>query len=143
MYRDQPENDETLEALSYCLRRLPAPPVPSGLEGRLLAAIPLRRRSRRARSWLAAAVLLAPAACLLLVLRLPLGDVIGPPKFRMGASVPAGARQAPTLWTYEQALRRPDADVSAVLDRAGPAFNWPVAGPATVFLSDRGAAPLD
>ena len=139
----RPENDETRKSLAQRLRRLPPLPAPSGLEGRLLAAIPSRRRVRRARSWLAAAVLLAPAACLLLVLRLPRGDVLEPPARRIAAPVPAVVSQAPTLWTYEQALRRPDADASAVLDRVGPAFTWPVAGPATAFLSERGAGSLE
>jgi hypothetical protein len=138
-----PENDETLEALARRLRRLPPPSVPTELEGRLLAAIPARRGGRRARSWLAAGVLLAPAACLLLAIHLPLGNVVEPPKVRIGAPVTAVVNGPPTLWTYEQALRRPDADASAVLDHAGPAFTWPVAGPATAFLSERRAALLD
>jgi hypothetical protein len=138
----RPENDETLEALAHRLRCLPAPPVPSELEGRLLAAIPSRRRVRRTRSWLAAAVLLAPAACLLIVLRLPHG-VVEPDSVKSGAAVPEVASRPPTLWTYEQALRQPNADASVILDRAGTAFTWPVAGPTTTFLSDRGVAPLN
>ena len=47
-----------------------------------------------------------------------------------------------TLWAYEQALRRPNADALAIVDRAGPAFSWPVAGPATVFLSEPRARRL-
>ena len=46
-------------------------------------------------------------------------------------------------WTYEQALRHSDEDASVVLDRAAPAFAWPVAGSRTAFLSDRSAGPLD
>ena len=138
----RPENDETLEALAHCLHRLPPPPVPSGLKGRLLAAIPSRRRERRARSWLAAVVLLAPAACLLLVLRLPRG-VVEPDPVKRDFTVRVVASRAPTLWTYEQALRQPPADASVMLDRARPAFAWPVAGPATAFLSERNAGSLD
>ena len=65
MSPNQPENDETLEALAQRLRYLPPPPVPSGLEERLLATIPSRRRASRARFWQAASILLAAAACLL------------------------------------------------------------------------------
>ena len=137
-----PDNDETLEALGHRLRCLPAPPVPAGLEGRLLAAIPPRRRLRRARSWLAAAVLLAPAACLLLLLRLPHG-VVEPHSVKREIAVPAAANQGPTLWTYEQALRGSDADASVILDRVGPTFTWPVVGPTTAFLSERGSALLN
>ncbi|HBI41474.1 MAG TPA: hypothetical protein DDY78_01285 [Planctomycetales bacterium] len=143
MFPHRPENDETLEALARRLRRLPPPPVPAGLEGRLLAAIPPRRRVRRARSWLAAAVLLAPAACLLLVLRLPLAIVVEPDSVTRDVTVRVVASRAPTLWTYEQALRQPDADASVILDRAGPAFSWPVAGPTTAFLSERNVGSLD
>ena len=55
MSPNRPENDETLEALAHRLRRLPPPPVPSGLEERLLAAVPWRRRAR-SRSLLASSV---------------------------------------------------------------------------------------
>jgi hypothetical protein len=135
----RPENDETRKSLAQRLRRLPPLPAPSGLEGRLLAAIPSRRRVRRARSWLAAAVLLAPAACLLLAIHLPLG--VESPAVRI--AVAPSARSEPTVWTYEQALRRPGADASVVLDQVAPPFTWPVAGPAMAFFSERGAAPLD
>jgi len=138
-----PENDETFEALAHRLRCLPPPPVPAGLEGRLLAAIPPRRRTRRARSWLAAAVLLASAACLLTTLRLPSGGVVQPDSVKGNVAVSGAANRSPTLWTYEQALRQPDADASAMLDRAGPTFAWPVAGPATTFLSERDGRSLD
>jgi hypothetical protein len=137
-----PENDETLESLAHRLRRLPPPPVPASLEARLLAAIPPRRLARPDRIWLAAAMLLAPAACLLLMLRLSHG-VVKPDLVKRNDAVPLIASQSPTLWTYEQALRQPDADASVMLDRAGPTFAWPVAGPAATFLSERNIRSLD
>jgi hypothetical protein len=139
----RPENDEALEALARRLRGLPPPPAPAGLEGRLLAALPPRRQARRARSWLAAAVLLASAACLLTTLRLPFGGVVEPDSVNGNVAVPAAANRTPTLWTYEQALRQPDADASARLDRAGSTFAWPVSGTATTFLSERNIRSLD
>ena len=134
----RPDHDETLEALAGRLRRLPPPPVPGGLEARLLAAIPAapRRRGRLARSWIAAAVLLAAAAAALLAVRLPQP---GPPPT---SSVRRPADDAPTLWRYEQALRQSDADVSVALDRAMPPFVWPVAGTGPVLRSDRFPEPL-
>jgi hypothetical protein len=139
----RPENDETLETLAYRLRCLPPQPVPARLEGRLLAAIPRRQQMPYARSWLAAAVLLASAAGLLTAVRLPLGVVVEPPTSGIGTPPPAVAGNSPTLWTYEQALRPPDADASVVLDHIGPAFAWPVAGPATTFLSERNIGSLE
>lgn len=134
----RPENDETLEALAHRLRRLPPPAIPAGLEERLLAGVPPRSRARRVRGWLAAAVLLAPAACLLFALPVPRPVEIEPAS--VGVHVP---NPAPTLWTYEQALRRPNASALAVLDQTGATFTWPVAGPSPVLRSERSAAPLD
>ncbi len=90
----RPDHDETLDALADRLRRLPPPPVPEGLEARLLAAIPAapRRRVRLARSWIAAAVLLAAAAAVLLAVRLP------PPEPPPIAPIERPADDAPTLW---------------------------------------------
>ena len=89
MSPNQPENDETLEALAQRLRYLPPPPVPSGLEERLLATIPSRRRASRARFWQAASILLAAAACLLCALRLPRDGIVEQPPVRTTISVPA------------------------------------------------------
>ena len=139
MLPQPPENDETLEALARRLRNLPPPPVPAGLEGRLLAAIPSRRKRRRAgRFWLGAAVLVGAAAAVLFAVRLPSGGE--PPAVRVVVVPPV--RPAPTVWTYEQALRHSD-DASVVLDQVAPPFAWPVAGPRMVFLSDRNAGPPD
>ena len=81
-----------------------------------------------ARSWVAAAVLLAAAAAALFAVRLPQR----PPEPAPPVKQPAA--DAPTLWRYEQALRRSDADAAVVLNRAMPPFEWPVAGP--VLLAD-------
>jgi hypothetical protein len=48
---EQSWGDPTLEALEERLRSLPQPPVPPGLEAKLLAAIPGVPRVGRARSW--------------------------------------------------------------------------------------------
>ncbi len=143
MTNQQPERDETLEVLANRLRCLPPPPVPAALEGRLVAAIPRRQRMPHARSWLAAAVLLASAACLLTSLRLPPGMVVEPDSVTRNVAGSAVAGHGPTLWTYEKALRRLDADASVTLDHIGPAFAWPVAGPTTTFLSERNFGSLD
>lgn len=133
-----PENDGTLEALARRLRNLPSPPVPAGLEGRLLSAIPPRKRRRLGRFWLGAAVLVGAAAVVLFTVRLPSG--VAPPVVRVVVAPPV--RAAPTVWTYEQALRHSD-DSSVVLDQVAPPFAWPVAGSRMVFLSDRNVGPLD
>ena len=73
MLPHRPDDSAKLEALADRLRRSPPPPVPVGLEARLLAGIPAapRRRGRLARSWVAAAVLLTAAAAMLLAVRVP------------------------------------------------------------------------
>src|SRR5262245_53369290 len=60
-----PNPDPTSEALAARLRSLPPPPVPDGLESRLLAAIPVMRRTRR--RWIVRASLAGgrAATCLL------------------------------------------------------------------------------
>ena len=136
MSLDRPEHEDTLESLGRQLRRLPAPTVPSHLEARLLAAIPSRpvRTRPPTRIWLAAAVLWTAAASLLIVLHLPhrRDDTQ-----KVVEIQPAPPDPAPTLWRYEQALRRSDADESVVFDSTAPPFEWPVAGSTRVFLSDR------
>jgi hypothetical protein len=79
--RKRPNSDRSLEALEARLRALPPPPVPSGLEARLLVAIPpemprwaLTSRSRRPAIWAGAAVGLT-AACVLVVLLWPEPDI--------------------------------------------------------------------
>ena len=135
-----PERPESDEALGRRLRGLPPPPVPEGLEARLLAAIPRppRRRGGSTRLWLATAVLLTAAASVLLAFRLP--RVVESPPVRVAV---APTIRPATLWTYEQALRRPGADASGVLDQVAPPFAWPVAGSRTAILSDRNVGPLD
>ncbi len=87
-------DDETPDALADRMRRLPPPPVPAGLEARLIATIPVasRWRGRLARSWVAAAVLLATAAAALVAVRLPPRQ---PPPV---PTVTQPADDAPTLW---------------------------------------------
>jgi hypothetical protein len=70
----RPNSDRSPETLAARLRALPAPPIPGGLEVRLLAAIPAEMprgpgafRPRRWAVWAGAAVAVA-AACLLAVL---------------------------------------------------------------------------
>ena len=134
----RPNRDQTLEALANRLRRLPPPSIPEGLEARLLAAIPAmpRRRVRLARSWVAAAVLLAAAAAALLAVRVPRSE---PPPV---APTKRPINDAPTLWRYEQALRRSDADAAVVVNLAMPPFEWPVAGTGPQLRSPRLDEPL-
>src|SRR5262245_35735495 len=68
----RPSTDRSPEALEARLRALPRPPVPDGLEARLLAGVPaaLPVPRRRWPIWAGAAAALA-AACLLAVLAWP------------------------------------------------------------------------
>src|SRR5262245_54067693 len=63
-----PNPGRSAEALAARLRSLPLPPVPDGLESRLLAAVPVLRPTRR--RWIVRAGLAGAlaAACLLAVL---------------------------------------------------------------------------
>ena len=126
----RPDRDETLEALAERLRRLPPPPVPAGLEARLLAAVPAAppTATRRLRRGAATAVLLA-AASTLFALRLP--------NHEPAPQTAPPTADAPTLWRYEQALRDSDGDAGVAVNRAVPPFEWPVEGPETVFASER------
>lgn len=130
----RPASDETLETLAERLRRLPPPPVPAGLEGRLLADMPPRRRSLRLRSRFAAALLLAAAAAALLAVRLP-QRAPAP-----AAPVTPPADDVATLWRYEQAMRGPDADPIMAVGPAAP-FEWPISGAGPSLLSDRLSEP--
>jgi hypothetical protein len=124
MSPDRADADETPEALAGRLRQLPPPPLPEGLEARLIAAIPppRRRRGRSARAWIAAAVLLSAAAAALLAVRVP------PPKTHPVPSLERPSDDAPTWWRCEQALRRGDVEPSVALNRTLPPFEWPAAG---------------
>jgi hypothetical protein len=62
-----PNPDHFSEALEARLRSLPLPPVPTGLEARLLAAIPAAR-PRRCRRWAVRVGGALAAACLLAAL---------------------------------------------------------------------------
>jgi hypothetical protein len=118
-------SNDDLDALADRLRALPAPPVPSGLEARLLAAVPdavAFAPGPRPRRWggrLALAGALAAAAVLLAVL---LGRFVGqtdrPPDGPHPPPVPqAAAEQLPTLGNYRRA------EDAALLPCS---FEWPV-----------------
>jgi hypothetical protein len=115
-------SNDDLEALADRLRGLPRPPVPEGLQARLLAAIPdggapapgPRRPWRRL--WLGGAV--AAAAVLLALL---LGHFFGKPDPpRDGPrppAPPAAAERPPTLGNYR---------LAAGADPLPSTFEWPV-----------------
>ena len=117
----RPDPDRTPEALAARLRALGAPPVPAGLEARLLADIPAERPTAR-RRWAVAAGLVGAlaAACVLALLAWPRRDVQRSP----GTS-PVVRQHTP---------RPPDDDrivgwreARQVLDvTATPTFNWPL-----------------
>jgi hypothetical protein len=137
----RPENpDPSPEALEARLRALPRPPVPAGLESRLLAAIPADRPTPRRRwaGWVGVAAAVA-AACLLAVLAWPRREAKGP--------VPS----PPPGDIVHQVAPRPPADVAdltawretrRVLDGAEmPPFTWPLPEPWSVRVSN--AIPPD
>jgi hypothetical protein len=119
-----PSNDD-LEALAGRLGRMPKPPIPAGLEARLLATIPdadalaaPQARRGRGRRWLAGG--LAAAAALL---ALVIGSFLHRPKPKDDMPpLPPGprlaARQPPALWH----ARVIDGDVAS----APYSFEWPV-----------------
>src|SRR5688572_25756127 len=111
----RPNPDRSAESLEARLRALPQPPVPAGLEARLLAAIPAPRRR-----WAVWAVAALAAACLLAALAWPRRDGAGP-----------GPREP-----ERQVVHRPPDDLDGiaagrearrVLDGAEPPpFTWPL-----------------
>src|SRR2546428_80240 len=126
----RPNSDRSPEALEARLRALPLPPIPGGLEARLLADIPAEMphrarisRPRRWAVWAGAAVVLA-AACLLAVFwtrdegpgsgRQTIASVPQPSTF---ASVPEAGFPGMTPWLE---ARRGLAGV----ERA--TFTWPI-----------------
>ena len=106
------------ESLEGRLRALPQPPVPAGLEARLLAAVPGARPIRRRRArWIAAVGALA-AACVLAALVWPerCKNPRGPTTTHPVASSPDDSAG---IAAWRQSRR--------VLDGAEPpAFTWPV-----------------
>ncbi len=129
----RPNPERSPEALEARLRALPRPPVPAGLEARLLAAIPAERPvvRRRAIRFVAAGAL--AAACLLAVLAWPRRD---------------GEKSIPSLPTGEsvrQVITRPPDDGAGVptwrearrvLDGAEmPPFTWPIEETSPIAVS--------
>jgi hypothetical protein len=129
----RPNPGRSPDALAARLRALPRPPVPAGLEARLLAAIPAGRPVPRRHwaVWIGAVGALA-AACLLAVLAWLGRDAINPaPKpgaiesVRQDTPRPPDAAGVPA-WL---AARR-------ILDGAEPPpFTWPVPESPPVTLS--------
>jgi hypothetical protein len=134
----RPNPGHTPEALEARLRALPPPPVPTGLEARLLAAIPAAgtRRPRRWAVWVGGAL---AAACLLAALAwfgLP-----GP------GAVPRPAGSGLAAHGVPRPEEGPDRSAACwqarrVLDeREIPPFAWPL--PETSTLQVSTAIPPD
>jgi hypothetical protein len=125
------------EELEQRLRALPEPPVPEGLEARLLAAIPadvvcVPRWRRPALLWGAAAAL---AACLVIaLLSWPRRPDPGPPAFahiepRPAIDQPRTNQEAP--------VERPSGMSAGAVEVAARPFVWPVDGTMTLFEGRR------
>jgi hypothetical protein len=138
-----PNPGRSPDSLPERLRALPAPPVPDGLEARLLAAIPAPRPTLRRRwaAWVVAAGALA-AACLLAALAwqgrdgeravrlVPTSKSVDPSRNATLVSPPAPRPADDSAAAWRQTRRLLDgADV--------PAFTWPLpeAPPRTVSAS--------
>src|SRR6516225_5095973 len=74
----RPNPDRSSESLEARLRALPQPPIPDGLEARLLATIPAARPGRRRWLVLVGVASALAAACLLAVLARPGRDGTNP-----------------------------------------------------------------
>jgi hypothetical protein len=129
----RPSPDRSAEALEGRLRALPPPPVPDGLEARLLARIPAERPPARRRwaVWVGVAGALA-AACLLAVLAWPRRDdrppAPSPPKESV-KHVPPRPPDGPAAFAAWRETRR-------ALDGAElPSFAWPLGETAPVRVS--------
>ena len=121
MHRERrPNPDRSPESLEARLRALPRPPVPAGLEARLLADIPVRRRWA---AWAGAAGAFA-AACVLVALAWPRRAGDDPvPSTGPGAAAGRVARQPPDVTAGIAAWR----GGRRVLDGAEPRpFFWPL-----------------
>jgi hypothetical protein len=146
----QPSNNPALDGLEAKLRRLPPPPVPDGLEARLVAAIPLVLPSSGARSrpaqrrwqqliWVSCAAAVA-AGVLLAVLA-----SLRPPNH--GAVVtdtipateplsrPSRALETQMMMGLRCCAQTTDAQHDVFLDPAAAPFAWPLEGP--VATTDR------
>ena len=129
----RPSPGRSPESLEARLRALPQPPVPEGLEARLLAAVPSRMRAPR-RRWAVRALVAGAlaAACLLAALAWPRRDgkapAPGPAKQEVAHKVPPRPPEGPPgVAAWVRAGRDPEA---AEL----PPFTWPLgeAPPATL-----------
>jgi hypothetical protein len=121
------------ESLEARLRALPQPPVPPGLEARLLAAVPPGRSAPRRRwaVWVGVAAALA-AACWLAALTWPRRGDTGPAPSPSGRDfahqvTPRPPSESPGVAAWARAGRDPE---GAEL----PPFTWPLeeAPPVTV-----------
>jgi hypothetical protein len=137
----RPENaDQSSELLEARLRALPQPPVPAGLEARLLAAITADRPTPRRRwaGWVGVAGAVA-AACLLAVLAWPRREARDPaprpPANGIAHQVaPRSPADAADLTAWRETRR--------ILDGAEmPPFTWPLPEPWSVRVSN--AIPPD
>jgi hypothetical protein len=120
MHPETPSAGRPADSLEAQLRALPPPPVPDGLEARLLAAIPAPRPAPRRRWAVWVGVAGAAAACLLAVLAWLGRDGKNP-----------GPRPEPPERALEAPTRPPDAFAWWLarrdLDEAEtPPFAWPL-----------------
>jgi hypothetical protein len=136
MHPEKPPSADRPDSLEARLRALPLPPVPAGLEARLLGAIPVQvpgEHSVRVRRsvWIAAACALA-AACLLVVLfgRGREGDNPAPTNANHQVS-DHGPPRAPAESVSPRLLQaRRDLEETQV-----PAFTWPLEQTSSTRLS--------
>jgi hypothetical protein len=127
-------SNDDLDALADRLRGLPEPPVPAGLEARLLAAIPAagvfvpRPRRQLRWGWLPLAGVLTAAAVLLAIfLGYYFGKTDAPPDGPRGPPAPPLAVEpAPTLWNYRLAQYDSSGHDTSHADPLPSAFEWPV-----------------
>lgn len=136
----RPNPGRSLDPLEARLRALPPPPVPAGLEARLLATIPAVRPtpSRRWVVWVGVTAAVA-AACVVVVLTWPKRDGGNPnpgPENRESANhvAPRPSDDSDRLAAWRESRRG--------LDRAEPApFAWPLQE--TTPLTGSTAIPSD
>jgi hypothetical protein len=145
---DQPNSDRSPQALGARLRALPPVPVPTGLEARLLSAIPpgmagehpnwsRRSRSRHLAVWAGAAVALA-AACLLAVLLWPKPGDKSTPDMVVLPERSATSHRLKLPRQGDSASITPWLEVRRGLDGAEvPAFSWPIEAESRVMVSLR------
>ena len=120
-----PNPDRSPESLEARLRALPQPPVPAGLEARLLASIPTTRPIPHPRRILWVGVAAAfTAACLLAVLAWPRR-----PSADSNPSAPSSdsaQQHAPALPEEPDRVAQLPLGRRVMEDADLPAFNWPL-----------------